>query len=357
MRQTYQLLPSLSDEQYQALREDIRENGVIVPIIKDESGATLDGYHREKAVADLRAEGYDVPDPPTIVRAGMGEIEKVALVVGVNLNRRHLSEYLRVKLARDLVGKLREEARGRSLLNLRQNRAGREHVRTRRDQEAQGRATDRAAELVGLGTGRTLEKHETVIAWVEAQAAEDPKAAELLEKAEAGRADMRQLRSYRRRNEEAEPAGHAPGPDGGVDAAEEDDEQRVQAHTPFYHVAMTGAEHASLLEWAWSTKDPGTVVPLKNATVSLVLPRPDVVRYEAGLRGSGYPGLASCFAAALEATEAYTDLTSEERAVINRIRRTENGMVEVRVVRGSPKVPPLKHWKWHQGGADAKRGT
>jgi ParB-like chromosome segregation protein Spo0J len=80
----YQLLPALSTEQREALRADIAAHGVLVPIVKDEDGATLDGHHREAIARELGIEA------PCIIRAGLSESEKVEHVLKLNLLRRQL---------------------------------------------------------------------------------------------------------------------------------------------------------------------------------------------------------------------------------------------------------------------------
>lgn len=88
----YQLLPPLSDEEYAALRDDIRGAGVRVPIDVDEDGNILDGHHR-KAIADEL--GKECPE--RIVR-GLPEFAKVDYALTVNLTRRHLSREQRREL-------------------------------------------------------------------------------------------------------------------------------------------------------------------------------------------------------------------------------------------------------------------
>jgi ParB family chromosome partitioning protein len=89
----YQYLPSLSLDEYEALRESIRKYGVIQPVIVDESGAIIDGYHRAKACKEL-----DV-DYPTRVIEGLTEEEKENLSVSSNIKRRHLSKEQKKELA------------------------------------------------------------------------------------------------------------------------------------------------------------------------------------------------------------------------------------------------------------------
>ncbi len=101
----YQLLPGLSAEEFAALKADIAARGVLVPVEFDETGAVLDGHHRLRAWAELRAEGVRVAPYPRVVRQLAGEQEKVAHAVALNLARRHLGPAER----RELVSRLRAE--------------------------------------------------------------------------------------------------------------------------------------------------------------------------------------------------------------------------------------------------------
>ena len=48
------LMPRISEEEYQRLRNDIKVNGVLVPIVCDEKRGIVDGINRLKAVSELR---------------------------------------------------------------------------------------------------------------------------------------------------------------------------------------------------------------------------------------------------------------------------------------------------------------
>ncbi|HYA44631.1 MAG TPA: DNA methyltransferase [Acidimicrobiales bacterium] len=100
----WQLLPSLSPDEFQALKEDIAAHGLRVPIVVDAtSGLVLDGHHRQRAIDELRCEGIKVADFRD-VRAFGDDDERLAFVLAANLFRRHLNRTQR----NELVTKLRE---------------------------------------------------------------------------------------------------------------------------------------------------------------------------------------------------------------------------------------------------------
>lgn len=100
----YQLLPDLDVDEFAALKADIRQRGIQVPIEKDEAGAILDGHQRIRAWDELRAEGVRIDDYPRIIRAGLSEDEKFEHALVLNLQRRHLN----VDQRRQLTVTLRE---------------------------------------------------------------------------------------------------------------------------------------------------------------------------------------------------------------------------------------------------------
>jgi len=82
----YQLLPSLSKDEYMGLKEDIAKMGVLMPVEFDEEGGVLDGHHRLKACRELGITEY-----PHVTREFKSEEEKRAHVYAVNIARRQLS--------------------------------------------------------------------------------------------------------------------------------------------------------------------------------------------------------------------------------------------------------------------------
>ena len=100
----YQLLPDLEQHAFAALKRNILEKGVLIPIERDELGALLDGHHRLRALEELRAEGHHVADPPVLIRAGLTEAEKRAHVRALNLHRRHLTATQRRQVIAEQLG-------------------------------------------------------------------------------------------------------------------------------------------------------------------------------------------------------------------------------------------------------------
>lgn len=76
------LLPKMTDEEYQSLKEDIRSKGLRQPIVVDSQGRILDGRHRQRACDELGItptfQPYRGKDP-------------IGFVLSLNLRRRHLS--------------------------------------------------------------------------------------------------------------------------------------------------------------------------------------------------------------------------------------------------------------------------
>lgn len=87
----YQLLPPLSDEEYAALKEDIKRRGVAVAIEFDGDGNVLDGHHRLRAWQELQDEDVDVPMYDQKVMHFTSEDAKRDYVLALNLKRRHLT--------------------------------------------------------------------------------------------------------------------------------------------------------------------------------------------------------------------------------------------------------------------------
>lgn len=84
--QPYQLLPELPSWEFEALKESIRRYGVLLPVVKDERGRTIDGHHRERACKELGVRDY-----PVITLQGLTEEQKRDHALLLNLVRRKVT--------------------------------------------------------------------------------------------------------------------------------------------------------------------------------------------------------------------------------------------------------------------------
>ncbi|MBU2701758.1 hypothetical protein Ga0466249_002877 [Sporomusaceae bacterium BoRhaA] len=95
MKNTYQMMPDLSPEDYAELKADIDKRGVQVAIEYDEKGNVLDGHHRLKICNEL-----GITDWPKVVRVGMTETQKREHARKLNMARRQLNREQRQELIR-----------------------------------------------------------------------------------------------------------------------------------------------------------------------------------------------------------------------------------------------------------------
>lgn len=102
MTDPYQLMPDQTPEEFAALKADIAQHGILVPVEVDDAGNILDGHHRVRAWKELRAEGIQLGDYPRLVRPGMTEEQKRNHVRSLNMLRRHLSKDQLVELMRQM---------------------------------------------------------------------------------------------------------------------------------------------------------------------------------------------------------------------------------------------------------------
>ena len=147
----YQLVPPLSPEDYQRLRDSISERGVVIPVTVDQDGNLLDGHHRRKAAAEL-----GVPCPETVVHCDSEE-QRLALAASLNADRRQMTDAQRVYLGRTLEGRLADVARQRMAEGGAKAAPGKPGTLVPPFTEPQ-RTRDDVARQVGLGSGRSYER-------------------------------------------------------------------------------------------------------------------------------------------------------------------------------------------------------
>lgn len=88
------LVPQLSAEEYESLKQSIKENGLYVPIIVNQDGVILDGHHRYKICQEL-----GIKEPKTIVQEFKEKLDEQLFVIDCNLKRRQLNNFQRTELA------------------------------------------------------------------------------------------------------------------------------------------------------------------------------------------------------------------------------------------------------------------
>jgi ParB-like chromosome segregation protein Spo0J len=91
--QPYQVMPPLSEEEYEALKASVARHGVETPVVEDAAGNLIDGHYRVRAWRELRDAGHDIPDYPRTVRSDLEtDAEKRELAWRLNMQRRHLNQ-------------------------------------------------------------------------------------------------------------------------------------------------------------------------------------------------------------------------------------------------------------------------
>lgn len=93
----YQVMPPLTPEEYAALEADIRIRGVLVPVVVDQHGNTIDGHHRIE-IAERLGIKYD-----RLVQYCADDQEALTVARVYNLTRRHLSRVQRRALIADEI--------------------------------------------------------------------------------------------------------------------------------------------------------------------------------------------------------------------------------------------------------------
>jgi DNA modification methylase len=106
------LLPSYTSPEYSSLKESIGMNGQYSPIIINNQGILLDGYHRFKACQELGIE------PKILVQHFEDKLQEFLFVVDSNLERRHLTIFKKAELALKKKPILTEIAKKNTAANL-----------------------------------------------------------------------------------------------------------------------------------------------------------------------------------------------------------------------------------------------
>lgn len=81
------VVPALTITEYNVLKQDIQQRGILVSIVIDENYVVIDGIHRLKVAQELGLKQI-----PFQIRPGLSEQEKWDLARDLNLHRRHLTQ-------------------------------------------------------------------------------------------------------------------------------------------------------------------------------------------------------------------------------------------------------------------------
>jgi len=157
------LVPKLSPQEYESLQTSIKVNGLLIPLIVNQNGVLLDGYHRYRACQELGIK------PQVEAKIFPGPLEEKLFVINVNLKRRQLTNAQKVELGESLKPIYKELARRNSLSNLRQNSKingdsddASQLTRSSGSNDPLGRVNDIIAKEVGLSR-MTYQRGETVL--------------------------------------------------------------------------------------------------------------------------------------------------------------------------------------------------
>lgn len=133
------MFPMMTGDDYEALKNDIREHGVRQPIILHE-GRILDGRNRYHICRELK-----VPCPS---KNWDGKGSKVSFVVSENLHRRHLNPGQKAAIASEVEPMLAAEAKQRQKLSKGRGKKGVEKIPHLNSDD--GRARKQASKLFGV---------------------------------------------------------------------------------------------------------------------------------------------------------------------------------------------------------------
>lgn len=139
------LVPSVSQKDYELLKNSIKENGLWIPIIINPEGVILDGHNRFKACKELEIQAKHVE------RTFENKLLEKKFVIECNLKRRQLNDFQKAELGMALLPIEKE-------LSLHREKQG----KALGSSDPRGKSRDIVAEKVGL-SGTTFERAKKVI--------------------------------------------------------------------------------------------------------------------------------------------------------------------------------------------------
>ena len=139
----------MSSDQYNSLKESIKNNGLWIPIICNADGIILDGHHRFRACIELKIKSKFA------IRELDSKLLEKKFVIECNLARRQLNDFQKAELGLSLLeieqelAKIRREEHSKSNQPISSNELG-------------GQARDIVAKQIGM-SGTTFERAKKII--------------------------------------------------------------------------------------------------------------------------------------------------------------------------------------------------
>jgi ParB-like chromosome segregation protein Spo0J len=101
-RMQYQAMTEFSEEEYERLADDIRERGVLQPIITDETGTIIDGHHRAALAEQLDLD--ESRQPAYVVLGDLdGDDEKLARAIKQNVLGRDTGDAVKTHAVKQYI--------------------------------------------------------------------------------------------------------------------------------------------------------------------------------------------------------------------------------------------------------------
>ena len=142
------LVPLLTSEEYESLKESIKENGLWLPILCNAEGIILDGHHRFRACIELKLK------TKFALREFENELLEKKFVIECNLKRRQLNDFQKAEL-------------GIPLLEIEQKLAEKRQIEAGDNKplapdDAKGKSSQIVAKQIGV-SGTTFERAKKII--------------------------------------------------------------------------------------------------------------------------------------------------------------------------------------------------
>jgi ParB-like chromosome segregation protein Spo0J len=150
------LVYPLSKSEYEQLKDSIKKDGLILPILINSKDEILDGHNRFRICRELNIPlRYEI-------KSFDKSCDEKRFVIDVNLKRRHLNDFQKAELAYKLEELEREKARQRQLSQLRNVKDNLSLGPNDHNDKDKGRAIDTISKKTGV-SAKTYQRAKTII--------------------------------------------------------------------------------------------------------------------------------------------------------------------------------------------------